>query len=139
MMRRAALRSVGLQNERAPLRCTTGPLPPIFPWLVPFPVIPLNSPVPPVISQVPEMVNGKPVGLAEFGQIVPTSAIAIDPVAPTSVYSALKGLQGATVKSWTAWTVMVNGPMMLAAPAPWKTRSHTPASHDCETRLIWLP
>lgn len=73
------------QYETVPVKCTTGPLPPIVPWLVPLPVMPLNWPVPPVISQVLAIVAGYSHGLAVLPQTVPGSARVIEPVAPLKV------------------------------------------------------
>jgi hypothetical protein len=38
------------QYETVPLMWTTGPFGPTVPWLLGLPVIPMNSPVPPMIS-----------------------------------------------------------------------------------------
>jgi hypothetical protein len=72
-----------------PVKCTTGPLPPIVPLLVPLPVMALNSPMPPVISQRLKTNPGNGYGLALLTQTVPRSARVIDPVAPVNVIWAL--------------------------------------------------
>src|SRR6266511_3742573 len=96
--------------------CTIGPWPPAGPWIVTLPVIPLNSPVPPVTTPTAETYCGK-ASRPRGSQKTPDAEIVTDPVAPTRVHTIGSSVKhGVVLKSHVNTTVTVTDPMRFVKP-----------------------